>query len=244
MPELPLRSRPFSSCELKESPALRTYCVGDVHGMAGLLRQALAFIAVDAKDQPARVIFLGDYVDRGPDPKGVLDLLMAGPTNPRHVWVALKGNHDQLMADALAGDELALINWLQNGGLTTLGSFGLSLYDWDRVPEPYRAFLASLPLWAEDEQRIYVHAGLRPGVALERQDPQDLLWIREPFLGADHAFGRLVVHGHTPVTRVDYRPPYRLNLDTGAVFRGGNLTVAVWDEGCTEPRFWQTRAVR
>ena len=151
---------------------------------------------------------------------------------------------DQLMADALAGDELALINWLQNGGLTTLGSFGLSLFDWDRIPEPYRAFLASLPLWAEDEQRIYVHAGLRPGVALERQDAQDLLWIREPFLGADHDFGRLVVHGHTPVRHPEYRPPYRLNIDTGAVFAGGTLTVAVWDEGCTEPRFWQTRAVR
>jgi len=177
---------------------VKVYCVGDIHGMSGLLRQALAFIAVDAKDQPAHVIFLGNCVDRGPDSKGVLDLLMAGPTNPRHVWTALTGNHDQLMADALAGDETAQINWLHNGGLTTLGSFGLSLYDWNRIPEPYRAFLADRPLWAEDEQRIYVHTGLRPGVPLERQGPEDLLWIREPFLGADHDFGRLVVHGHTP----------------------------------------------
>jgi serine/threonine protein phosphatase 1 len=81
-------------------------------------------------------------------------------------------------------------------------------------------------------------------VALERQDAQDLLWIREPFLGADHAFGRLVVHGHTPVPDLEYRPPYRLNLDTGAVFSGGQLTVAIWGEGCAEPRFWQTRTVR
>src|SRR3982750_1526124 len=122
MPEPPLSPHPFSSCELKESPAVRTYWVGDIHGMSGLLQQALAFIGVDAKDQPARVIFLGDYVDRGPNPKGVLDRLMAGPTNPRHVWTCLRGNHDQLMADALAGDELALINCLQNGGLTTPGS--------------------------------------------------------------------------------------------------------------------------
>jgi serine/threonine protein phosphatase 1 len=151
---------------------VKTYCIGDVHGMADLLRRALAFIETDAGEEGAHVVFLGDYVDRGPDSKGVLDLLMAGPQRDGHRWTMLKGNHDDMMGSALAGDRRAQANWLHNGGLAALASFGLSPSDWDRVPEPYGAFLRERPLLAEDEHRIYVHAGLRPGIALERQIPR------------------------------------------------------------------------
>jgi serine/threonine protein phosphatase 1 len=217
---------------------VKIYALGDLHGMAGLLSRALAFIAADAREGAAQVIFLGDYVDRGSDSKGVLDLLVAGPPNPMHTWIPLKGNHDQFMSDALAGDEAALDDWLYNGGLNTLASFGLSMYEWDRIPERYAAFLRSLPLTYEDDHRIFVHAGLRPGIPLNEQEPNDLLWIREPFLGAHYDFGTLVVHGHTPARHFEYRPPYRLNLDTGAAY-GGKLTVAIWEGEDPKPRFCQ-----
>src|SRR3954468_2630955 len=185
---------------------MKTYAVGDLHGMSHLLRQALEFIARDAGDEPARLVFLGDYIDRGPDPKGVLDILMAGPANPRHIWAPLKGNHDHLMEQALSRDVGGPGTWLMNGAETTIRSFGLDLVDWRDVPEPYLEFIRGLPLHFEDAQQIFVHAGLRPGIALKEQDPHDLVWIRDPFLTARYDFGKLVVHGHTPRPEVEYRP--------------------------------------
>src|SRR3954451_9764149 len=104
---------------------MKTYAVGDLHGMSALLRRALKFIAKDSGDEAARVVFLGDYVDRGPDSRGILDTLMTGPSQPNHFWTPLLGNHDQLMEQAFAGDLSALETWFANGAEQTIASFGL-----------------------------------------------------------------------------------------------------------------------
>jgi serine/threonine protein phosphatase 1 len=163
----------------------KLYAVGDVHGMVGLLRQALTFIGQDAGEDLAHVVFLGDFVDRGPDSKDVLDTLMGGPQNPRHTWTPLKGNHDHLFERALSGDSIAQKTWFLNGAEPAIRSFGLQLEQWRRIPPRYVDFVRDLPLVHEDARRLFVHAGLRPGIPIHDQDPNDLLWIRGPFLQAD-----------------------------------------------------------
>lgn len=242
-----------------------TYAMGDIHGRLDHLTEALAFIEQDAGEQPAHVIFLGDYVDRGPQSKQVLDLLMAGPTKANHVWTPLAGNHDYMILDYVRGEYEWTMSWMDHGGLNTLESFGfteqaarirkaksisiggyaLAIKDnLVRFPDAYIEFIMNLPLYAEDEHRIFVHAGFSPrdGEPLE-QDHHTVLWIRREFLDAQHDFGKLIVHGHTPSkSGPEYLPPYRLGLDTGAAIypNGGRLTVARWAEGETVPTFWQT----
>ena len=224
-----------------------TYAIGDVHGRSDLLDQALAWIEADAGPRPARVVFLGDYVDRGPDSKGVVEILMRGPRQPGHEWVPLKGNHDAMLVAACAGARPEhVMLWFVNGGIETLESYAPG---WrvrrapppcDVVPAEHVAFLRDLPCRFEDDARIFVHAGLFPGVPLEEQDEEDLLWIRDEFLHSNHDFGKLVVHGHTPnVSGLPELLPNRLNLDTGAVWTG-RLTVAAFDPDARRPRIFQT----
>ena len=223
-----------------------TYAIGDVHGRSDLLGQALAWIEADAGPRPARVVFLGDYVDRGPDSKGVVETLMRGPRRPDHEWVPLKGNHDAMMAAACAGvrPENVML-WFANGGVETLESYEpgwrmrRASLPGDVVPAEHVSFLRGLPCRFEDEARIFVHAGLRPGVPLAEQDEEDMLWIRDEFLRSDHDFGKLVVHGHTPNPDGPELLPNRLNLDTGAVWTG-RLTVAAFDPGARLPRLFRT----
>lgn len=206
------------------SPDL-TYAVGDIHGCDDLFMRLLEDIHRDADRHgcPARIVFLGDYIDRGPGSKEVLATLMAGPQRPGDEWICLAGNHEELMLQA-AASELAAAHWLKLGGGATLESFGGS------VPGDVLAWCAALPAMFDDGERLFVHAGVRPGVPLARQQRRDLLWIRDEFLLSDADHGRLIVHGHTPDLAGPTVRHNRINLDTG-VYVAGVLTAARFSGG-------------
>jgi serine/threonine protein phosphatase 1 len=220
---------------------LRLYAVGDVHGRLDLLRDAHARIGADLARRPCpsfRIIHLGDYIDRGPDSAGVIDRLIevCGDGD----GVCLAGNHDVLVPAFLADPEEAGDFWLTYGGEETLASYGvdpLSPALLNRpfrvirdafaaaLPARHRAFFDSLPFLERQGDFLFVHAGIRPGLRLERQTPRDLTFIREPFLSHEGDFGVVVVHGHTIVREPEVRPN-RVGIDTGA-FRTGRLTTFV-----------------
>lgn len=220
----------------------RVYAVGDIHGRADLLARLLIRIAKDA-EQAAPVdrrvlVFLGDYVDRGPDSDRVLDILLEGiPLGFEPVF--LMGNHEQFMLDFLDKGLLGE-SWLSNGGRATLFSYGLDALGFcqgttiladlradlqETLPASHRAFLGSLRLSHREGDYFFVHAGVRPGVPLESQDPFDLLWIRGSFLSSREDFGAVVVHGHSIEPEPEVRAN-RIGIDTGA-YRSGRLTCLV-----------------
>ena len=192
----------------------RLLAIGDIHGCLNQLNALLAQVAPTFGDQ---VIFLGDYVDRGPDSSRVIDYLIAfGKTLPSTVF--LRGNHDQMFTDYLDGLEPTA--FLMNGGLKTLSSYqnnGL----WP-IPASHRTFLETLHNSYETEGYIFVHAGLRPGVPLAKQEISDLLWIRREFVTSGYDWGKTVVYGHTPVEE-PLLTETRMGLDTGCVY-GRQLT--------------------
>jgi serine/threonine protein phosphatase 1 len=219
-------------------PGLRVYAIGDVHGCADRLSVLHAGIAADARARPGArrvaILHLGDYVDRGPDSAGVLELLLGPPPVRGAEMVSLLGNHEVMMLDACdpqapAG---AMEFWLDTGGAETLESYGARHDDprwWEAVPAEHLALMRRCPLrWGAGDY-LFVHAGVRPGVPLERQDPFDLVWIREPFLSFEGELPLVVVHGHTPAPAPAVRP-HRIGIDTGACF-GGDLTCLVLEEG-------------
>jgi serine/threonine protein phosphatase 1 len=214
----------------------RTYAVGDVHGRLDLLLRAIQAISDHVGEGSFRVVFLGDYVDRGPDSRGVIEFLMA--LQRRWAVVCLKGNHEELMLQAITDPaNRRLERWLEYGGKETLMSYGLGRNDdlAAKLPQAHLRWMAGLPSTTGDKHRIFVHAGLLPGTPAHRQKEETLLWIRERFLEAlPGEFEAHVVHGHTPVWegKPDPAEPelleHRTNIDTGA-FATGVLTVAVFD---------------
>jgi serine/threonine protein phosphatase 1 len=217
----------------------RIYAVGDVHGRADLLEQLLLRIDADLKENGAAnaiQIFLGDYIDRGPQSKGVLEQLIR--RGKSHRTVCLKGNHETYLLDFLHNPAV-LRPWGQYGGLTTLLSYGLKptlkggeeeqaylAAELARVmPPSHLRFLESLPLSFACGDFFFVHAGIRPGAPLTRQREDDLLWIRDEFLCHEQPFEKVVIHGHTPVREPDVREN-RINIDTGA-YATGRLTCLV-----------------
>lgn len=209
-----------------------TYAVGDVHGCLDFLNEILARIEADAAGRPYRLVCLGDYIDRGPDSAGVIAHLMLLQARRPDRVVCLKGNHEDLMLRALRRPDTLPV-WLYNGGDACLHSFGVETPE--NLPEDVVAWVRDLPTWFEDEERIFVHAGLRPGRPYQDQSDRDRLWIREEFLEGDHDFGKYVVHGHTPRLRggPELRP-HRANLDTGAVY-GGRLTAGIFTDAQAAP---------
>ena len=218
------------------------YAVGDVHGRLDLLEDLLGQIAEDAATiKPSGdmvLVFLGDYVDRGAYSRGVIDCLIRLSAVPGIELRALKGNHEQAMLEFLDEPEIGP-GWVQQGGAATLVSYGVAAPQtrnvadlWDQAsqalaealpPEHFR-FLRGLELYAEYGDYIFVHAGLRPGVSIERQSERDLLWIRDEFLEATGPFPKVVVHGHSPEAE-PFLGEHRLGLDTGA-YATGILTAA------------------
>jgi serine/threonine protein phosphatase 1 len=215
----------------------RAYAVGDIHGRLDLLDALLAKIEADAAVRPARktwAIFLGDLIDRGPDSAGVVERLRKW--RPEHIRpVFLAGNHEEVFLDILRGDARYLANWLKFGGAECAASYGadpdmLRRIDEDaavallreKVPRKHRDFLDTFADTFAFGDYLFVHAGIRPGVAVEDQDRTDLRWIRDPFLSDAQDHGCVVVHGHTIFDGVDERPN-RIGIDTGA-YRTGILT--------------------
>jgi serine/threonine protein phosphatase 1 len=218
---------------------VRIYAVGDVHGRADLLARLLARIDADLSAHPiARPcqVFLGDYIDRGPHSRQVIDLLIAW--RRRHEMLFLKGNHEDFALEFLS-DPTKLSEWKQVGGMSTLLSYGVktagrtdaeaeeqtAIAFRRALPESHLRFLGSLVLSFNCGDYFFSHAGARPGIPLRDQHQQDLLWIRDDFLLYEEDFGKVVVHGHTPVMTPDIRPN-RINIDTGA-YATGRLTCLV-----------------
>jgi Calcineurin-like phosphoesterase len=227
----------------------RLYVIGDIHGHADLLDAMIEAIARDVAERPvgdALTVTVGDYVDRGPDSRGVIERLAENPFATR--FIALKGNHEAILAAFLHEPSVAA-HWRRLGGLETLHSYGVDVAplmrgrDFDRaaasfraaLPQKHAGFLASLRPSLTVGRYFLCHAGVRPGVALDRQHEDDLLWIRDEFLDSNVDFGKIVVHGHTPTEEPEIRAN-RINVDTG-VYMTGRLTCAVLEEHPDRVRF-------
>jgi len=206
---------------------IRTYAINDIHGCLRQLENLVTLCEVDAAEQPIKFVFLGDYIDRGPDSRGVVEYLIELQAFTPDCVICLKGNHEDMLLKAFE-DEGLEDHWLRNGGTQTLYSYQVpSAVD---LPRRHLDWFRSLPASHDDGMRFFVHAGVHPARPLDQQDEGDLLWIREPFLSSQKDFGRFIVHGHTPLTSgISDQRPNRLNIDTGAVF-GGPLTAAVFEE--------------
>lgn len=216
-------------------PDRMTFAVGDIHGCFDKLLRLLAACKSAIGDRSARFVFIGDYVDRGPDASKVIALLIELQRQEQDRFVCLRGNHEEMLAKAARADrtDSDLMNWWGNGGEATLNSYGIN--DPSDLPAEHLAWIEALPLTLRDRRRLFVHAGIRPGISITEQAERDLLWIREPFLSSDARHGVLIVHGHTPTQSglPDLRPN-RLNIDTGACF-GRPLTAALFSHAQTMP---------
>jgi len=227
-------------------PGVRLYAIGDIHGRADLLDRLHARVRADMANHPERdamVVYLGDYVDRGPDSRAVLETLSAATPDaplPGARTIYLKGNHEQAMLDFIDGQANASA-WLDHGGMQTLASYGVEATPLQTpemmetaaraldtaLPDHHARFLSALPPFAIIGDYLFVHAGIRPGIALDDQHLDDLLFIREPFLSFRKRHPYMVVHGHHVVDAPDVRPN-RIGIDTGA-FATGTLTCLVLD---------------
>ena len=218
----------------------RIYAVGDIHGRADLLADLHDMIQLDAKTAPQRrvIVYLGDYVDRGLHSREVVDLLLA-PRFQGFEIVYLKGNHEAALLDFLTDSRIGP-NWLQYGGGATLLSYRVGLSGAEtggtdfiaaqqefskQISSSHLAFYRNLKLTHVEGDYLFVHAGLRPGITLEKQSADDLLWIRDDFLDYTGDFGCIVVHGHTISESPEVRDN-RIGIDTGA-FATGRLICLV-----------------
>lgn len=215
----------------------RIYAVGDLHGRLDLLEMLLGEIRRDEACRPkARtlVIFLGDLVDRGPDSRGVIERLIRLREEGTEAKFLL-GNHDEVFLKAASGDLKATRMLTRIGGRETILSYGISPEEYQscdfeeltkmlagKVPARHIEFLSSFDDYAEVGDYLFVHAGVRPGVAIAEQSLADLRWIRHEFLGSKVSHERLVIHGHSISDEVDVRSN-RIGIDTGA-FASGRLT--------------------
>jgi serine/threonine protein phosphatase 1 len=217
----------------------RIYAIGDVHGRADLLAEM--FAAIDASlvshpiDNPIQIL-LGDYIDRGPRSREVIDALLL--REQQHTMIYLRGNHESYAVQFL-NDPSVLSEWLHVGGANTLLSYGLrpsvrndaqqqqdlSIAFAKALPRSHRDFMENLTLSYSCGDFFFAHAGVRPGVPLAEQSEHDLIWIREDFLLHEEDFGKIIVHGHSPTKEPQVRPN-RINIDTGA-YATGRLTCLV-----------------
>ncbi len=202
----------------------RTFVIGDIHGCSQALADLLKIMEpIHAGDT---IVFIGDYIDRGPDSKGVVDIILnLRKKHPR--VITLMGNHEFMFINALKGNGVK--ECLAMGGDTTFRSYGMpldSLQDIHaKIPTEHLIFFQELLLYCEDQDYIYVHAGLQPGLHLTQQSMDWLLWARENFIGLTHDFGKKVIYGHTPFDKPK-TDANKIGIDTGAVY-GGHLTCLI-----------------
>jgi len=224
-------SRPTPSVPIGQ----RIYAIGDIHGRLDLLDHLLRAIVTDDEERgPIRrrtLVFLGDYVDRGADSSGVIERLITGMPYDFEC-VCLKGNHEEMLMQSII-DPAMLNIWASNGGLETLASYGISAGSKDvdtrpqyladtlaaAMPDRHLSFLEGLSLSVTFGDYLFVHAGVHPALPLTAQRKEDCLFIREPFLSHRGSFGKIVVHGHTPVPKPEVKSN-RIGIDTGAFFTG------------------------
>ena len=225
------------------------YAIGDIHGQLDMLHNALDLIETDG-GRDAQIVFMGDYTDRGPDSRGVIDLLIEGRDVERN-WTFLMGNHDRMFEGFLREDPFfdphlfIDLSWLHDrlGGKTTLESYGMEFHDRRRlsdvheearnvVPEEHIAFLKSGKITHETDDLLFVHAGVRPSVPIEEQKVDDMLWIREEFVNAPRTYPKLIVHGHTALDHPEHYGN-RVNTDGGAGYGRPLVPVAIEGTG-----FW------
>lgn len=226
------------------------YAIGDVHGCSEILRRLLKLIESDVAKQasaerPPVLVFIGDYVDRGPDSRGVIDIVLSILSDGRFEVRALKGNHEQALLQFLAEASFGP-TWARLGGMHTLASYGVAVPGprsqaeaWaaaredfgNAIPPPHTHFLETLELTVSYGDYVFVHAGVRPGVRLADQCEQDLLWIRDEFLRSSGPFGQVIVHGHTPEPD-PFIGARRIGIDTGAYATGVLTAARLTDAGC------------
>ena len=232
---------------------MRIYAIGDIHGRADKLEELGALIEADMAERSAGeetvLVFLGDYIDRGPDSRAVIDMLVDGPALPART-VFLKGNHEAMLL-AFLDDPSYGLAWRDYGGRDTMASYGLgsamtklkAITDGRAtealaaaLPKSHHAFFQSLELSVVFGDYAFVHAGIRPDTPLDAQKENDLMWIRAPFLDWNRDLEHVVVHGHTPSESPQVRR-HRIGIDTGACDTG--VLTAVCLEG-DRHRFLQT----
>ncbi|MEH2514872.1 serine/threonine protein phosphatase 1 [Bradyrhizobium sp. AZCC 1610] len=229
-----MSAAPSRSVNASAPTDTRIYAVGDIHGRADLLSEITARIDDDIRRRPIAhtvEVYLGDYIDRGPHSRTVIDLLAVRLVANRAV--CLRGNHEAVMEGFLQ-DPAILQYWLPLGGMQTLASYGIELHDetetasdlrlrfLDAFPRAHELFMQCLHNQFSCGDFLFVHAGIRPEIPIAQQDVNDLIWIRNEFLDSTRSHERFVVHGHTPVPHPEIRPN-RINIDTCA-WRTGTLT--------------------
>ena len=214
----------------KTKPDGRLFAIGDIHGCPDELSAILKSIAPGPSDT---VVFVGDYVDRGPSAHDVIEQLIELQRGPAEI-VFLKGNHEDMMLSFLGFPGHYGESFLFNGGSQTLDSYGVSEDTLGRaiefLPAPHLEFLHNLGTSYHRPPYLFVHAGILPARQLEEQSVEDMLWIRQEFIFNAHRIGATVVFGHTPMRAVMVDLPYKLGIDTGLVY-GGRLTCLEFSEG-------------
>ena len=225
-------------------PNARAYAIGDIHGRLDLLDVLLQRIERDLAGREARdtiLVFLGDLIDRGPESAGVVERLRSfDPPYAKAVFLA--GNHEELLLRILEGDTRPLQQWLKYGGAECAESYGVNVAELlrlprrdaldllrSKVPSAHLTFLREMQDSYQFGEYLFVHAGIRPGVAIEAQSRADLRWIREPFLSHSQQHGFMVVHGHTIVDEVEEHGN-RIAIDTGAYNSGILTALAIEDD--------------
>ena len=203
----------------------KTYVIGDIHGCSQALADLLKIMEpIHADDN---ILFIGDYIDRGPDSKGVVDIILN--LRKKHgKTITLMGNHEFMFVNALK--DIGVTDFLAMGGDATLNSYGIALDTLQdihtKIPREHLIFFQELLLYWEDQNNIYVHAGLQPGVHLTQQSMDWLLWAREDFINLTYNFGKKVIFGHTPFDKPK-TDDNKIGIDTGAVY-GGHLNIIIF----------------